>query len=106
VPEVIEIVVYAIALIVSTVLVLRYDDKKMTFEQRQRAWPPASRMAAISFAVFCFPITLPVHFWRTRRSLRGVAIGIVAGFMVVVISSLIGGLAGTLVEAVVTSPRK
>jgi hypothetical protein len=37
---------------------------------------------------------------------KGVLIGLGIGAAVVIISSLIGGLAGTIVEAVVPSPRK
>jgi hypothetical protein len=40
----------------------------MTEEQRARAWPTASRRIAV---VYFSPLCVPLHFLRTRRSLRG-----------------------------------
>ena len=56
-------------------LVLRWDERRLSADQLARAWPPATRLFAIWVAgVLC----LPLHFARTRRSLRGLFLGIFA----------------------------
>ncbi len=46
-----------------------WDERRMTDEQRARAWPTASRRIAV---VLFSPLCVPLHFLRTRRSARGV----------------------------------
>ena len=53
---------------------LAWDEQRMTELQRERAWPVASRRAAV---VLFSPLCVPLHFLRTRRSLRGVVEAIV-----------------------------
>ncbi len=50
-----------------------WDERRMTDEQRARAWPVASRRIAV---VFFSPLSLPLHFLRTRRSARGLLLAI------------------------------
>ncbi|MGO8998667.1 MAG: hypothetical protein ACLQVI_35540 [Polyangiaceae bacterium] len=53
-----------------------WDEKRMTEEQRERAWPEASRGTVVCSPLWFFPLWLvgvPLHFLRTRRNLRGVA---------------------------------
>jgi hypothetical protein len=68
----------------------------LTEAQRERAWPPQSRDAAIvAFGVF----SLLVHFIKTRghlRSLRGV-LGVPLGFAMGVLAILLVALASGLV---------
>jgi hypothetical protein len=53
--------------------ILRRDERRMGAKLAARAWPAASRLSAIvNFGELC----LPVHFVRTRRSLRGAALGV------------------------------
>jgi hypothetical protein len=46
-----------------------WDERRMTDEQRARAWPVASRRIAV---VLFSPLCVLLHFLRTRRNLRGV----------------------------------
>lgn len=49
------------------------DEHRLDPARRERAWPPASRAAAL----VCFgALALPVHFVRTRRSLSGAFVGL------------------------------
>ena len=57
-----------------------WDEKRMTEAQKERAWPEASRGTVVCSPLWFFPLWLvgvPLHFVRTRRSLRGVAEGVV-----------------------------
>jgi len=79
-----------------TFAVVIVDERRMSAERLERAWPPASRDAAIvAFGV----LALPVHFMRTRghcasvRGLVGLVLGLLIGLLalvlVVVASSLV-----------------
>jgi hypothetical protein len=71
-----------------TFVVVRADERFMREERLERAWPPASRDAAI---VAFGPLALPIHFARTRghfRSVRGVLgipLGLIMGFAALVV---------------------
>ena len=57
----------------ASAFVIVRDERRLTPAALERAWPPASRNAAIyAFAPFC----VFIHFVRTRRNLRGAAIGL------------------------------
>ena len=78
-----------------------WDERRMTEEQKERAWPPASRGMVICSPLWFFPLWLvgvPLHFVRTRRNLAGAlqAIGwTVAMFVLLfVIGMVFGALAG------------
>ena len=63
-------------------LVIR-DERRLKKPALEHAWPPASRDAAI-LGVFLFGaayavLAVLIHFWRTRRTLRGAAIGLFWG---------------------------
>jgi hypothetical protein len=82
-PDDLEIIDTAIEIVVS-MLALRFlfawDEKRMTDEQRERAWPASTRGMVVC-SVLWFPLWLfgvPLHFIRTRRNLRGVTEGLVA----------------------------
>src|SRR5438067_1015442 len=72
--------------------VLRWDEARMTREQRARAWPPSSKLsAAVTLSLWC----LPVHFYRTRLNLFGwplfflwLVTALVIGFALVLLSEL------------------
>jgi ribosomal protein L39E len=53
--------------------VVRRDLTRLKGEALSRAWPDASLWAA---AVMFGPLCLPVHFMKTRRNWRGVALGV------------------------------
>ncbi len=62
--------------------VLRRDTRRLSPEQSARAWNTASRWAALgAFG----PLCLIVHFTRTRRSIRGLAVGL-AWFLAVMVA--------------------
>ena len=53
--------------------VLRWDERRLSVEGRRRAWNDASHWSAVvAFSFLC----LPVHFVKTRRSLRGFLLGL------------------------------
>jgi hypothetical protein len=70
-----------------------WDERRMTDEQRARAWPIASRRIAV---VFFSPLSVPLHFLRTRRNVRGVALAVL--WTVALFAVLI--LVGTVLDAV------
>lgn len=89
---------FVISLVVSTggaFYVLWRDDRTLTAEQEERAWPETSRLAAV---VAFGPLCLPVHFWRTRRSALGLALGF--GYMILL--TIASGLLGALIEFIYT----
>ncbi len=58
---------------------VRRDERKLSEAELARAWPDASRLSAIVvFGVF----SVPVHFWRTRRSAWGLLVGLGWGLAV------------------------
>jgi hypothetical protein len=69
-----EIIVLLAFWLVTTAMmfaIVMGDERDLTAEELERAWPPASRAAAI---VAFGPFALPVHFAKTRgdfKSVRG-----------------------------------
>ncbi len=62
----------------SAAIVVR-DERTLTAAQAARAWTPASRDAAL-LAIYNFTLlaalVVPLHFWRTRRTFVGLALGV------------------------------
>ena len=77
-----------------TFIVLKADERRLSREQRSRAWLPASQMVAYLFA----PFSLLVHFVRTRRSV----VGTLFGALVVVCVSVAVELVARATEWLVT----
>jgi hypothetical protein len=50
-----------------------WDESRLDERSLERAWPPASRTLAL---VYFGMLALPIHFWRTRRSWSGFALGL------------------------------
>jgi hypothetical protein len=50
-----------------------WDEKRLDDEQLARAWPPSTRTLAL---VYFGMISLPIHFWRTRRTFVGTLLGL------------------------------
>jgi hypothetical protein len=78
--EFVQVLVALFATVPPFAAIVRYDERRLTDEQRARAWPPSSRGAAIlgSF-LFGLPYAmagLVIHFVRTRWSWRGVLLGL------------------------------
>lgn len=94
--RVIELVLSWIVMNGFTFLVVILDERRLSEEALERAWPPSSRDAAIvAFGIFA----VPIHFVRTRthwRSARGLLglpwglfLGIVAAALILVASELV-----------------
>jgi peptidoglycan biosynthesis protein MviN/MurJ (putative lipid II flippase) len=71
-----ETLIVALSLVLNALLpylIVRRDLARLSEERLARAWTPASFLSA----VYAFgPLSLPVHFAKTRRSLLGFALGI------------------------------
>lgn len=65
--------------------VIRVDRRRLTELQRARGWNGASTASALAFFS---PLCVAVHFWVTRRSLRGIFAGLC--WVVVVIAAQVG----------------
>jgi hypothetical protein len=88
VPEVLELVLsFAFTTWAVFFIVLR-DEKRLTPEQLARAWPPTTRTIAL---VFLSIFALVMHFVLTRRSLKGLGLGLGAALAVVVTHGLLFG---------------
>lgn len=73
----------------SCVALVVWDRRRLTPAQRERGWNSAS----FASAVFAFaPLCIVAHFWVTRRSLRGVLLG-VAWLGVLLASQLVFNIA-------------
>ena len=94
--QVIELVVSWVVTTTLTFLVVLFDERRMSEERLERAWPTASRNWHI---VYFGVLSLPFHFAKTRgtwTSVRGVfgriavfALGLVVGFVVALASGFI-----------------
>jgi hypothetical protein len=74
--EIVEAGVEIVLTMVAARFLFAWDEKRMTDEQRERAWPPATRGMVVCSPLWFFPLWLvgvPLHFLRTRRNLRGLA---------------------------------
>jgi hypothetical protein len=94
-----EIVMLTLSWVVTnalTFLIVMFDERRMSADKLERAWPPQSRDAAI---VMLSVLALPVHFAKTRGHLKsisgalgfplGIVMGLIAATLVVVGSSLV-----------------
>ena len=82
--EFVQVVVSMAVTLPSVVAIIVLDERRLRGVERDRAWPPQSRDAAIFglWNVGAHPLCLLVHFIRTRRSLLGIALGV--GWLVAV----------------------
>ncbi len=72
--DVVSILVYIAVVTSATHLLFAWDERRMTSEERARAWPAATRGVVVGSPLW-FPLWIvgvPLHFLRTRRTLRGV----------------------------------
>jgi hypothetical protein len=78
--EVVEIVTYAALTTWLFWVLLKADEHHLPPEQLARAWTTTSKLAVIGCALlgvgFFFHLGVVVHFVRTRRSARGLLLGI------------------------------
>jgi hypothetical protein len=78
--EVTEIVVYAALTTWMFFAILRDDESRLPPEQLARGWTMTSKLAVVGCGLLgvslLFHLAMIVHFWRTRRSALGVALGV------------------------------
>jgi hypothetical protein len=66
---------------VGTILFVGWDERRLPPEAQERAWPLSTRLAAgLAFG----PLSIPVHFFRTRRTVRGTLAGIAIAILFVI----------------------
>jgi len=93
--ELLQIVVYWAVTLPAVAAIIVHDERRLVGERRTRAWPAVSRDAAI-FALWNLGVPhlcVLVHFARTRRSLTGFGVGLLA--LVAVVAADIGAQLGT-----------
>lgn len=77
--ELVEILASWTVTLPAVAAIIVRDERRLTGEKLERAWPPQSRDAAI-FGLWLMgihPLCVVIHFGRTRRSVRGVLLGLV-----------------------------
>lgn len=75
---------------------VRWDERRLNPEMSARAWNSASHWVAVfAFSVLC----VPVHFTRTRRSVRGFCLGVGWMLLALFLMSLVLELADVLLRA-------
>ena len=92
-----EALILALSFVLNTALpyaLVRHDLRRLTPERLARAWPDASFLSA----VFAFgPLSVPVHFAKTRRSWAGFALGLACGALTLLVQAVIvAGLSAIL----------
>jgi hypothetical protein len=84
--------------ILSTQLLIRYDEKRLAPEQLERAWLPTTRDL---MTMMLGPLCLPMHALKTRwGSLAGAAKGLVLGVLAALLGYVPVEVAGQLVDLV------
>lgn len=93
--QVIELVLSWVVTSTLTFGVVIFDERRLSEERLERAWPPASRdLLLVYFGV----LAIPFHFARTRgtwtsaRGIRGRVLGFGAGIVVAAVVVLASGL--------------
>lgn len=90
--EFVALIVQIVAGIVLPAYIVRRDERRLSPERLGRAWPIASFWCAVvTFGVFC----LPIHFWRTRRSLLGLGLGLAWALGATVVLAGLGFVLGS-----------
>ena len=94
-----EILIFLASLILNSLLpylIVRHDLSRLSEERLARAWTEASFLSAIlAFG----PLSLPVHFAKTRRTLLGLALGLGMCALSVTAQGLFATLLGLLLDA-------
>jgi hypothetical protein len=77
------------------VWIVRFDMRRLDADRLARAWPDASFwIAVVAFG----PLCIPVHFWKTRRSLLGLVLGLIWGLAALVTLSAVTQVAAWALE--------
>ena len=71
--------------------IVKRDEKHLNDRLLERAWPEASFWCSVvTFGLFC----LPIHFLRTRRSAKGLGLGLAWTLCVALLEMGLGRLLG------------
>lgn len=73
--DVLDVVIAMLVGSAGTWLVVTWDERRLSADRLDRAWPTSTKLAA---ALGFGPLALPVHFWRTRRTVLGTLLGVLA----------------------------
>jgi hypothetical protein len=78
--EVVELGVSIVVEMAALAALFAWDERRMTDAQRARAWPASTRGLVVASPLFfsLWLVGVPLHFVRTRRSLGGALLGVVA----------------------------
>ncbi|HTQ43411.1 MAG TPA: hypothetical protein VMI75_11690 [Polyangiaceae bacterium] len=100
--EFIEVCVTLVVPLAIVVPLLRFDERRLSPKQLERAWPPVSRDAAI-FAPWLLlgmpQLCLPVHAVKTRGWLWGLVPGLLVALLITFLDGLLGWGLVTALEA-------
>ena len=84
-----EIFVVALSFVLNAALpyaIVKYDLRRLDPERLSRAWTDASFLSAVlAFG----PLSIPVHFTKTRRSWLGLALGLGLGAGAILCAGLV-----------------
>ncbi|MDB4937441.1 MAG: hypothetical protein JWP87_4413 [Labilithrix sp.] len=101
--EVVILVASCTVLVTASVLVVRFDERRLNEQRLERAWPPSSRdNALIGLALLAAPLlglfAVWFHFFRTRSgalwppwrwSPKGFALGIAAVIGIMIVNAVV-----------------
>jgi hypothetical protein len=77
--------------IVLPAILVRWDERRLSQPLLDRCWPESSFWCAVvAFGVF----SIPVHFYRTRRSVLGLVQGLLWAVAIAVVIGLAGWMSG------------
>jgi len=92
-----EALVLAFSLLLNAALpfaIVKYDLRRLSEERLSRAWNEASFLSAV---VVFGPLSVPVHFVKTRRSWAGLGLGLgLAAGAILVAGAAVAGLGWVL----------
>ncbi len=92
--ELVEILTSWITSAAAIFALLAWDERRLDEEQLARAWPVTTRRVAV---IVFGALSVPIHFWRTRRSVGGACLGL---FWMAVALALDAGVTALVVHAV------
>ena len=100
--EFVEVCVTLVVPLTIVIPLLRFDERRLSPAQLERAWPPVSRDAAI-FAPWLLlgmpQLCLPVHAVKTRGWLLGLLPGLLVALVITFLTGLLGWGLVTALEA-------
>jgi hypothetical protein len=84
-----EVFLVALGFVLNAALpyqIVKYDLERLSGERLSRAWNQASFWSAV---VVFGPLSIPVHFVKTRRSFLGLALGLGLGIGAILCAGLV-----------------